>query len=65
MNEKYRISVMKLKEEFLELLETEKEKRKRERKLNKGFKPKEFDEEGYVIIIILLFKGKKLKMQRF
>lgn len=37
---------MRLKEEFLDLLETEKDKRKRERKLNKGFKPKEFDEEG-------------------
>eukprot|EP00828_Plagiopyla_frontata_P023696 TRINITY_DN3029_c0_g1_i10.p1 TRINITY_DN3029_c0_g1~~TRINITY_DN3029_c0_g1_i10.p1 ORF type:complete len:1472 (-),score=263.93 TRINITY_DN3029_c0_g1_i10:1139-5554(-) len=46
LNEKYRISVMRLKEELLELLENEKEKRKRERKLNKGFKPKELDEEG-------------------
>ena len=46
LNEKYRISVMRLKEEMLELLETEKQNRKRERKLNKGFKPKELDEEG-------------------
>ena len=46
---------MRLKEEFLGLLESEKEKRKRERKLNKGFKPKEFDEEGFLFWFIYVY----------
>ena len=43
---------MRLKEEFLGLLESEKEKRKRERKLNKGLKPKQFNEEGFAFWFI-------------
>jgi len=49
LNEKYKISFLELKKCFLKVLAQEKLKRKNERKLNKGFKAPELNEEGEVI----------------
>ena len=46
LNEKYKIPILNLKEEILKLLEFEKKNRRRQRFLNRTFKPIEVDEDG-------------------
>mmetsp|Transcript_183 Transcript_183/g.151 ORF Transcript_183/g.151 Transcript_183/m.151 type:complete len:139 (+) Transcript_183:1906-2322(+) len=46
INKNYKISRVDLTADLLALLKREKEERKRERELKRGFKPKEFDDEG-------------------
>jgi hypothetical protein len=46
LNEKYKVPILELKDLWLSLLKKEKLKRKKQRLLNRGFKPPELNEEG-------------------
>jgi len=46
INKHYKISRVELARDMLEILKREKEKRKRDRELVRGFKPREYDEDG-------------------
>ena len=49
LNKQYNLPIFKLKENFLNLIKEKKTARKKQRILDRGFKPEEKDEEGNII----------------